>query len=173
MDDEFLEPVIFPSCCSSCLEIVSEKYVYCTHCGYPQNGSVKQMALHEKAIIDCKKDASEANRKIKNARTTLYVISVITFLFGLISFSGELGSALLTVSFIQSIIYLILGFWSNKKPLIALLMGLFLYLTVIIISAVTEPSTVIKGIIFKVIIISFLGRGIYAALSLKKLEDDI
>jgi len=49
----------------------------------------------------------------------------------------------------------------------ALLLGLFLYLTTIIISAVIEPTTLIRGILWKIIIIAYLGKGIYSASSLK------
>lgn len=165
--NEITEPIIFPSACNKCSEIVSEDYVFCTNCGFPQNGSVKDLAIYEKNIRDVGRNKEEANRKIKNARNTLYVMAAISLLFGLMSSSGFQGEALFTVGIIQFIIYVVLGYWSTQKPLIALLLGLFLYLTIIIISAVAEPSTLLKGIIFKVIIIAFLGKGIYSALAIK------
>ncbi|MDT0558133.1 hypothetical protein RM697_05720 [Ichthyenterobacterium sp. W332] len=168
--NEIIELQLFPSSCNHCSEIVSEEYVYCTYCGFPHNGTVKDLALYEKRIRDKDRTNEEAKRKIKNARNTLYVMSAITFLFGLFSFSGELGSALFTISTIQSIIYLVLAYWSTQKPLISLLLGLFLYLTIIIVSAVSDPGTIVRGIIFKVIIIAFLAKGIYSASSIKKIS---
>ena len=71
---------------------------------------------------------------------------------------------------ILSIIYLVLGSYTSKKPLMAILLGLLLYLTTIIISAIFDPSTLIRGIIWKILIIGYLGKGVYSASSIKKQE---
>jgi hypothetical protein len=69
----------------------------------------------------------------------------------------------LSIVLFVALIYLALAFWSDKKPFIALLSGLLLYLTLIIISAVFDPISLVKGFIWKIIIISYLGKGLYSA----------
>ena len=93
--------IVFPSPCNQCDSIVSENYVYCTNCGFPQNGSVKDLAFYEKQIRVNKDIEKEAKRKISNARNTLYIMAAISFVFGLISFRSYQGEALLLVNFIQ------------------------------------------------------------------------
>ena len=87
---------------------------------------------------------------------------------GFIYFFVDQDIAVLVTNVVLGIIYLVLGSWTSKKPLVAILLGLLLYLTTIIISAIFEPSTIIKGIIFKIIIIAYLAKGVYSASSIKK-----
>jgi hypothetical protein len=76
--------------------------------------------------------------------------------------------SILITNVVLSIIYLVLAFWSSQKPLMALLLGLLLYLTTIIISAVVDPTTIIKGFLWKILIIAYLGKGIYSASAIRK-----
>ena len=107
-------------------------------------------------------------KKINSARNTLYVMAAINFVFGLYFFFTNQDIATLVASMILSIIYLLLAYWSSQKPLMALLLGLLLYLTTIIISAIVDPVTIIQGILWKIVIIAYLGKGIYSASSIKK-----
>jgi hypothetical protein len=66
------------------------------------------------------------------------------------------------------LIFLGLGFWSQSKPQVAILLGLLVYLSLIILSAIIDPSTLARGVIVKVVIIIFLGKGLNSARELKK-----
>lgn len=56
--------------------------------------------------------------------------------------------------------FVVLGFWANKKPYYAIVTALVLYLIFIGLNAALDISTLFKGIIFKIIIIVFLVKGI-------------
>jgi len=56
-----------------------------------------------------------------------------------------------------------MAYWSQKKPFAALLSALLLYLMVIAINAIVEPTTIFKGILIKIIILSFLIKGVSSA----------
>ena len=77
-------------------------------------------------------------------------------------------SATLIASGILTIVYLALAYWSQQKPLIAMVLGLLVYLTTLVINAIVDPETIYRGIILKVLIIGFLGKGINSALQLRK-----
>jgi len=153
--------------CSFCQTTIETENVFCINCGFPQNGTEKDKAVfHAKNVMEKNKNM-DADKKIKSARNILYVIAGLSFVFGIILYYSSNEISILLANGILSIIYIILGSWSIKKPLMALLLGLFLYLTTIIISAVIEPTNLIRGILWKIIIIAYLGKGIYSASSLK------
>ena len=154
--------------CRLCKTAIDIESVFCSNCGFPEHGTNNEIAsYHAKAAMD-KNKHMDAGKKIKSARNTLYVMSAITLVFGLFYFFQLQDIAVLVTNIILCIIYLVLAEWTSKKPMMALLLGLLLYLTTIIISAIFEPSTIIKGILWKVIIISYLAKGIYSASSIKK-----
>jgi len=164
--EEMLQPQA--TACSKCDSIIETENVFCSNCGYPENGTEKDIAVfHANNAMERNKNM-DAGKKIKSARNTLYVMAGISFLSGIFLFFQDYDSAILVTNVILSLIYLVLGYWSMKKPVMALLLGLLLYLTTIIISAVFEPTSIVRGIIWKVVIIAFLGKGLYSALSVKK-----
>jgi len=112
-----------------------------------------------------------ARKEIKSGRNSLLIIAGLSFLFGVGYFFLHDDSATLIASGILSIVYLGLAFWSQQRPLIALVLGLLVYLTTIVINAIVDPETIYKGIIVKVLIIVFLSKGINSALQLRKTQD--
>lgn len=53
-------------------------------------------------------------------------------------------------------IFIALAIWSYTKPYLALILGLALYILINLLFAFIDPSTILKGIIWKVLIISSL-----------------
>ncbi len=156
--------------CSMCNNALALESIFCENCGYPENGSENDIAkFHAKKAMDNNKHVG-ADKKIKSARNTLYAISGLTFAVGLFLYFQNKDLYLLVTNFSLCIAYLGLAFWSSKKPLMALLIGLLLYLTTITISAIEEPTTLAKGILWKIIIISYLSKGIYSASSVEKVD---
>jgi hypothetical protein len=62
-------------------------------------------------------------------------------------------------------IFIGLGVWSYKQASLALIIGLIVYVAVIILLAFLDPSSIIKGIIWKVLIIYSLVYSIKTARS--------
>lgn len=163
MEELTLEPK-----CSNCDEPIVGKPKFCVNCGFPENGTEQEKSkfIAEKAILRSKQ--REAPKRIKSARNTLFIIGGIQLVFSLFIYFMQDDTAELIAGAVVFVIYLLLGFWSQKKPLIALILGLLVYLTLIGLAAMVDPSTLAKGIIMKVIIIAFLGKGINSALELRK-----
>jgi len=76
---------------------------------------------------------------------------------------------LLGVNIGLAAIYLGLFFFAKKNALTASVIALFLFVTVIAVSAVFEPTTLAQGIIVKILFIGALAKAISAALQERKL----
>lgn len=155
--------------CSFCDKgITPSDATFCNHCGHPENGTDQQRAkFFAKRAVEKNKNI-DADKKIKSARNTLFILSGIITVFGFFVYLRTEDIIGFATNLVISFIYLALAFWSKEKPLIALLVGLLLYITIIVISAIVEPATLVQGILWKIIIISFLGKGLYSASSIKK-----
>ncbi|CAL2103132.1 conserved membrane protein of unknown function [Tenacibaculum sp. 190130A14a] len=154
--------------CSFCKKEIEKEVIFCSHCGHPENGTEKQRAQFFAKRAMQKNKNIDAGEKIKSARNTLFVLCGLIILFGLFSYSSNSSLLELGLNFFVGFIYLVLAFWSEKKPFIALLIGLFLYITLVGVSAIIDPLTLIRGVIWKVVIISYLGKGLYSAYEMKK-----
>lgn len=154
--------------CSICKSTVNTESVYCSNCGFPQNGTDKEVSIfHANRVMENRK-IKDAADKISSARKTLYVMSGLSLIIGIILFFTMDDVSILISNVVLSVIYLMLALWSSQKPLMALLLGLLLYLTTIIITAVVDPTTIIRGFIWKILIIAYLGKGIYSASTIRK-----
>lgn len=154
--------------CTHCEIPITETTAFCPECGYPEKGNEQDVAKFYARRVMAKNKNIDAEEKINSARNTLFVMAGVVMLYGFYHFFVNADSATLIVNFIVCCIYILLGFWTKEKPMIALLLGLLLYVTMIIISGILEPISLVKGILWKIIIIGYLGKGIYSASSIKK-----
>jgi len=164
-----MEEVTIPEkVCSHCNASLEENQKFCTSCGYPEDGTEKEKAVFHADRVMAHSKSKEAPKLIRKARNTLFFIAGITFLYGVVIFFIQDDPATLIAAALMAVIYLILGFWSQQKPLVALVLALLLYVTNIVLSLILDPETIFNGIILKVIIIVFLAKGINSALHLRK-----
>jgi peptidoglycan/LPS O-acetylase OafA/YrhL len=66
--------------------------------------------------------------------------------------------------------FIFLGFWTKKKPYYARIGALILYGLFIALNAVLDVTTIYKGIIMKIIIISLLIKGLSDAKAAQELQ---
>lgn len=149
--------------CSQCETEINSETKFCTNCGYPENGDEKEKALFHANKVMKKSQTKDDQKKIKSARNTLYWIAGIFFVSGLFLFFVSKDIPTLIFSAILAAIFLVLAYWSQHKPFAALLSALLLYIMVIALNAIVEPMTIFKGVLVKVIILSFLIKGVYSA----------
>jgi hypothetical protein len=104
---------------------------------------------------------------IKKARNTLFFTAALFFVSELIL--GALADAEFTPLFfaiiiIQSGIFIALAFWTKRKPYAAILIGLIYFLLLLALSIMLYGfEAAYKGIIVKIIVITFLVRAIKPA----------
>ena len=63
-----------------------------------------------------------------------------------------------------------LWFWARSAPFPALLTALCVYLAVLVLNALVDPSTIMSGLFLKIIVISALGLGLKAAAGQRAME---
>jgi hypothetical protein len=90
---------------------------------------------------------------------------------------GELRSSLerqpwqvLGLNLFLAAVMLGLWIWSKRALLPAIITALAVYVTVMVASALYDPSTLAQGVIMKVIIIVALARGVQSTVAARKLE---
>ncbi len=160
--------------CKCCFVKTTTADSFCQACGFPLKGTeeVQRQFFTNRNYQHMEMDLLKG--KIKSAGTTLYVLAGIFLLYGLIYFffqrSEDNASALLITNAIVAIIFLLLGYWSEKQPLAAIISGMTLYILVQLLAAFDDPLSIFKGIIFKVIIISYLIKGLSSALAAEKIK---
>jgi ABC-type transport system involved in multi-copper enzyme maturation permease subunit len=66
--------------------------------------------------------------------------------------------------------FIFLGFFTKKKPYTAIIMALILYTLFILLNAVIEPMTLLKGILFKIITYVFLIKAINDAKDAQEMQ---
>ena len=119
----------------------------------------------------------DENIKIKRASYALYYIAGATFVGGLIAYGTakdiQVKNDVLIVNTILALIFACLGFWCKKKPLAAIIAGSSLYALVFILNAVTNPLSILGGIIFKIFIVLYFIRGIKSAIEAEKLKKEL
>ncbi len=69
--------------------------------------------------------------------------------------------------------FVILGFWTKKKPYSAIVGALILYALFIILNAALDITTLYKGIILKVIIIVLLIKGLNDAREAQRMQEQM
>jgi hypothetical protein len=73
----------------------------------------------------------------------------------------------LIVNLIVAAIMVGLALWSKRSPLPAVMVAAATYIVVVVSSAISDPHTLTQGWIVKIIVISYLFKGIKAALALR------
>lgn len=127
----------------------------CYHCGYPFNGSDKEKAVFVATKIMNRHKIVDTTKSIKRARNILFALGGLNLLLALLPgfyyfpIQVILG-ALLGVLFIG------LGYAAKFHPLSAIFSALLLILALYTINALIEPFSLVRGIIWKVLIISGL-----------------
>jgi hypothetical protein len=156
--------------CRCCKKQVTETDDFCPNCGFPLKGTeaeqgkfIGRYILNDSNSMGNAVNVDETTRKGGNA---LFVAAGFMVLGGLIIMlrdeTGD-GPILLLINIIVAAMYVGLGFWSKKNPFAAILVGLIIFVSLIIINAIVEPISIIQGIIVKVIVIGYLIRGLVAA----------
>jgi hypothetical protein len=160
--------------CKCCFVKINTTDSFCQACGFPLKGTDDEQRQFFTHRNYGHMEMDSLKGKIKSAGTTLYVLAGVFLIYGLIYFflqrNGDNAPALLITNAAVAVIFLLLGYWSEKKPLAAIISGMSLYILVQLLAAFDDPLSILKGIILKVIIISYLIKGLTSALEAEKIK---
>jgi uncharacterized membrane protein len=159
--------------CENCSSATLPGQAFCTSCGYPQNGTEDQKNRFRDSIRIKKVLVEESRKETKTARTIIFVFAAIYFGLGLFhGFVADEFPVMIAELFV-CLLFLILGAWSNKNPFGAILTAFMVYLTFQFVDVFFDPTTLFKGIIFKVFIIAAFIKGIRSATEAQKYHREL
>lgn len=170
--------------CPVCYTNAQQTDAFCGKCGYPLKGSKQEQEDFKQTQYQLEANLSLAEHQIRRGGMTLYILSGITFVAGiLLGFVASpdfvekmFGTPQLPfgiVLLVLSVAYLGLGLWSRQRPFAALLIALILYCTLLLMDMVADPVSLFKGIIWKVLIIVALVRGTSGGYRAEKIKKEL
>src|SRR6202023_3998388 len=74
---------------------------------------------------------------------------------------------------VMAVIYVGLAIWCKKKPVAAIISGLVLFIGFQIILAFDDPMNLVRGIIWKILIIGYLLKGMKSAFDAQKIKKEL
>ncbi|HZY37963.1 MAG TPA: zinc ribbon domain-containing protein [Mucilaginibacter sp.] len=163
--------------CPSCWTPIDADDDFCNKCGCPLKGTEQEQRnfISNRAAKEI--DLDEAHGKVHRAGNALFWIGGATFVFSLIGYVAsadeDTKNTLLIINTILSAINVGLGFWARKKPLPAIIAGLSLFVLVFIVNAFADPAYIVKGMLFKIIILVFFITGIRSAIEAEKIKKEL
>jgi hypothetical protein len=105
------------------------------------------------------------DKQIRQARNAIFwVAGLLTFNVAVLFIGADYIDEYMWVDllvyglFIAGFVFL--GFFTKKKPYTAIILALIIYTVFIALNALLDPSTILKGILFKIITYVFLIKGL-------------
>jgi hypothetical protein len=176
MENSLSAPVQPIEQCTACFKTVLTDDVYCPDCGYPLKGTEAEQRNFTTARDFRDIDLATSKKMVKRAGNALYYLAGLFILYAVVSFFVAKDNpevlAIVIPYLILAILFLVLGAFSSKKPLMCFVSGLCLYIILQVLFIVDNPEVLIKGIIFKIAIIAYLIKGIKSAIDLEKIKKE-
>ncbi|MDQ7948801.1 MAG: hypothetical protein REI78_12405 [Pedobacter sp.] len=163
--------------CKCCAVGITPKDSFCNACGFPLQGTKDEQDYYIANRTVKEIDLVALKKKVEAATNSLYWIggflafaTIVTFF--LKSDDPDLFAILIT-NVILVAAFFALAVWSKTRPSAALITGLSLYVIVILLNAIDNPASLLSGIIIKIVIIGYLGKGIMAVLEVEKIKKEL
>jgi hypothetical protein len=173
--------------CRKCGKEATDDQVYCSNCGDPLNGGLKKESPSSPRDL-VSSDEEEQRRLIKEARISIMVVVVVIIISSLLRWlqleselskiapmlvdqdAVDMARVSIVGDFLLSAFFIFLFFLAKSSPFGATLTGFIVFITIIIVSAVIEPKSLIMGILLKILIIAVLVNGLRAGIGYKKIR---
>ncbi|NER14279.1 hypothetical protein GWK08_12570 [Leptobacterium flavescens] len=142
--------------CDNCKVEISPVEVNCEHCGYPIAGSEKEKAIFIGQQISNKATIAEAGKYRKRSAYVLYIVGALQLLSGALTYMqiGDIFVLLITMAI--GVTFIAFGYFSSKRPLLFVALGLGLILSLYALDFVFDPASLTKGILWKIAIVGTL-----------------
>ena len=167
--DEIAANDPYPIDCPNCTHLAGPKDIYCATCGYPIRGGEAEQKRYRWRQESLQVDAVLAEKRVKQGRNVLFLTAMLSIASGLFLFKEDISY--LISGIILAIVYVVLGFWSMRKPFAALLTGLVVYSILVGFDLITTPGNIGRGILLKIVVIVFLAKGISGTRELTHLRN--
>ncbi|HEU4861400.1 MAG TPA: hypothetical protein VFT15_16255 [Chitinophagaceae bacterium] len=149
--------------CENCTTQNPGNRKFCSQCSFPIGGTDDEQRSFRLLVSSRKRLLGDANDKIKGAKTAIYILAGIFFVFGGIAGLVNDDVPTLVVNLCLCILFLIFAAWSTKNPFGAILTAFMVYLTVQVVNAFVDPVSIFSGLIIKIFVIAAFIKGIRSA----------
>ena len=164
--------------CPVCRATVDAGDVFCNTCGYPRKGTEHEQRMFLLKRNTQKTKLESANKKIRQATNTLFIIGALigvlalgNYFLSLTVLRGDFGQMISQLPI--AIVFVALGFWSKRQPLSAILCGFSFYLLLQILYTILSPGTIFNGLAIKLFVIGFLINGIRSVWEAERLKKEM
>ncbi|MBK9012667.1 MAG: hypothetical protein IPM82_00455 [Saprospiraceae bacterium] len=133
-----------------------------------------ELPKDDRIIRKLKTDAMDAQDDLRLGRIALLGLIIFTVLS--IAFQLYNGFSLFEILLQNGILLLVFGwafYYSEKNPRLAFLVAGIVYLLVVLLAAVVVPGSLFRGIIFKLIIVFFLVKGIISSSKFEEIRSQL
>ncbi|MEZ5014891.1 MAG: hypothetical protein R2794_11425 [Chitinophagales bacterium] len=116
----------------------------------------------------------EALSKLKTARIIFYVIGAFQAIMGFVFYTQQpapVNAYTLGVSLFIAAIFIALGYFTMKKPVLSVTIGLVLYCLLIVLDIVMSPETFYRGMLMRVIFIAALVKAMHSARAAEQIRE--
>ena len=162
--------------CSHCKAELQSEDIYCPECGYPERADDVEKNKFEHRIMLRKRVLKDSQKKIKNVQILLFILAGINILLGLY-YLFILNDEMIFVDgiavLITGLVFIGCAIWVNNQPLTGILAAFFFWVLLQVLAAIVTPSSIIAGVLLKVIIIGVFLKGISSAKDAKKYADQL
>jgi hypothetical protein len=163
--------------CAHCKNALDHNDSFCEHCGYPVKGTEEAKSDFYVHLNSKQQELQGSGGSLRRATNSLYVIAAAFAVYAIVYYyinpAAESAMEVLLTNLSLCIIFFLLGWWSTRKPVAALVSGITLYLALQLVNIVTDPTTIFHGIILKVFVLIYLFRGLQSALQAGRLNREL
>ena len=154
-------PSPFTVTCGPCQHANVSDMRFCEKCGSPLHDDVFDV-LHAPALREA--------RTWMGRVAVLYVIGGL--LFGAIAFSNDpaTGVGIVIINLMLAATQGGLWWWSKRAVFPAAVVSLALYVTVVLLDAVMDPMSLVRGWLIKILFIGALWKAIQAGLAVRRAQ---
>jgi hypothetical protein len=126
--------------------------VHCPDCGFPQGRPEEERAAFLRTQRAGSDAAVDRVKLVVNARNWLWAVAG----FNMLPYLLTRDKALILAGLMISLIFSGLALWTRREPYPAILTALVLYVSLQLLLVVEDPMNIMRGLIFKFIIIGIL-----------------
>jgi 1,4-dihydroxy-2-naphthoate octaprenyltransferase len=149
--------------CENCQAENAPDKRFCTQCRFPITGTDEEKGFFRSEIAKNRILLKDAEEKIKSAKNTIFILAGFSLLVGIILYFSQDDVASFVVYVLIAILYLALAAWCSNNPFGAILTAFIVYITLQLVSAFVDPVSLVSGILWKIIFIGALIKGIRSA----------
>lgn len=148
--------------CKYCKSETNEEITICEICNYPIKGNEKEQASFIAKQVVQKSDVEESIERLKKSRMILFLLGAFNIIAPFTPLVKNPTSFQYIFSITLGVILIGFGFLTFKKPKIALLIPLSLFVVYYLLLFLINPIYLFSGMLWKMIIIMGLGYGYFS-----------